>query len=403
VPAIPKAATITTRRYDIDWLRTAAVFMLIPYHSSRIFDVWESFYVKNAQTSLAMTGIRAFLDPWGMPLLFVIAGEASWLALRRRSGAQYVHERVLRLVIPLLFGLAVIVPPQAYIAWLGQGYTGSYWHFFRQYWVVRSEDLSGFTGGFTLGHLWFVLFLFVFSMVALPLFLYLKGSSGSHAVGWLAGLCQRPGTVFLYVIPLWLTEALPGPSVGGVTPLAFILLFVAGFVLLADARYQAALDRSWRWALGLGTITLAAVVAVRFSGIQFVEYSWQSTLFDLLRYFTTWAWIIGLLGFGHRHLNRTHPVLPYLSMVAYPLYILHQTVIVLLGFYIVRWSVGIFPKFLIIAVTATGITLGLCELCRRWNATRSLMGMKPPARPASDQVVADAEPRVTVDSVVEQE
>jgi peptidoglycan/LPS O-acetylase OafA/YrhL len=372
-----KPAATTARRYDLDWLRIAAVFMLIPYHSSRLFDVLEAYYVKNAKTSVAMTGIRTFLDPWGMPLLFVISGATSWLALRRRTGAQYTRERTLRLLIPLLFGLAVIVPPQAYIAWLGQGNKGSYWQFYRQYWVIHPEDLTGFTGMFTLGHLWFVLFLFVFSLVALPLFLYLKGSSGSHAIGSLAGLCQRPGAIFLFAIPLWVTEALPG--LGGVNPFAYILLFIAGFVLLADPRFQVAMDRSWRWALGLGTITLAAVMAVKLSGIQFVEYSWQSTLFDLLRYFTTWAWVIGLLGFGHRHLNRTNRFLPYLNAAAYPFYILHQTVIVFIGFYVVHWSIDIFSKFVIIVVAATGITLGLCELVQRWNMTRSILGMKPRA------------------------
>jgi glucan biosynthesis protein C len=369
----PEKATI--RRYDLDWLRIAAVFMLIPYHSSRLFDIWEAFYVKNAQTSIAMTGIRAFLDPWGMPLLFVIAGAASWLALRRRSAAQYIRERTLRLLIPLFFGLAVIVPPQAYIAWLGQGHVGSYWQFYRQYWVIHTEDLTGFTGMFTLAHLWFILFLLVFSLVALPLFLYLKGPSGSRAVGWLAGVCQRPGAIFLLTIPLWLTEALP--SLDGVNPFAYILLFIAGFVLFADSRFQVALDRSWRWALGLGTITLGGVVVIRFSGIQFVEYSWQSTLFDLLRYLTTWAWVIGLLGFGHRYLDRPNRILPYLSEIIYSVYVLHQSVIVLIGFYVVRWNIGIFPKFLVVAVAATGVTLSLCELVRRWNVTRFFFGMKP--------------------------
>ena len=97
MPARPGLATATSRRHDLDWLRIAAVFALIPYHSSRIFDTWEAFYVKNAETSVGLTGIRAFLDPWGMPLLFVIAGASTWLALRHRTGVQYLGERVVRL------------------------------------------------------------------------------------------------------------------------------------------------------------------------------------------------------------------------------------------------------------------------------------------------------------------
>ncbi len=288
----------SARRYDLDWLRTAAVFMLLPYHSSRIFDIWEPFYVKNAQTSAALTLIRAVLDPWGMPLLFVVAGAASCLALRRRNAAHYLRERTLRLLVPFLFGLVVLVPPQAYLAWLGQGNHGSYWHFFGQYWALHTGEFMGWTGGLTLGHLWFILFLFLFSLVALPLFLVLKRPAGRRAIGRLAKLTGLPGAILLLVVPFWLTEPLPGPMVGGYNPFAHLFLFIAGFVLIADPRFQIALDRSWRWALGLGTLTLAAVVAIRFSGIAFAESSWQSTGHDFLSHFTTWAWVVGLLGFG---------------------------------------------------------------------------------------------------------
>ncbi len=379
MPPTQRPATTKSRRYDIDWLRTAAVFMLIPYHTSRLFDVWEAFYVKNAQTSVALTMIRAFLDPWGMPLLFVIAGAAAWLALRRRSAAQYLRERVFRLLLPLLLGLVVIVPPQAYLAWLGQGHTGSYWRFYRQYFVIRPEDLAGFSGAFTLGHLWFILFLFGFSLMALPLFLFLKSPAGGRAVARLAGFCERPGAIFLFAVPLSLTEALPGPSVASATPYAHLMLFVAGFVLFGDTRFQKSMDQSWPLALGLGATALAVVAAVRFSGIRFPEGSWESSLFDLLHYFTTWTWLIGLLGFGHSYLNRGSRLLSYLSATAYPFYVLHQTVIVLIGFYVVRWSIGTLPKFLAVAITALGITLGLCEVLRRWNVTRVLLGMKSPA------------------------
>jgi peptidoglycan/LPS O-acetylase OafA/YrhL len=350
--------------------------MLIPYHTSRIFDVWEAFYVKNTEASVLLTGIRAFFDPWGMPLLFVLAGAATWLALRRRNGVQYLSERILRLIIPLLFGLTVMVPPQAYLAWLGQGNRGTYKAFLRQYWTMSTGELMGWTGGFTLGHLWFILFLFVFSLLALPAFLFLNGQVGRRAIRWLAGVSEKAGSIFLFVIPLWLTEPLPGPIVGNLNPFSYLLLFILGFILFADDRFQTRLDRCWPWALGLGTITLAAVAAFRFLGIRFAEFSWQSSLRDLLRFFTTWAWIVGALGFAHCHLNRPSRLLPYLNSAAYPFYILHQTVILAIGYSVIRWNISILAKFLIIAAAATGGALALVELARRWGVTRALLGIK---------------------------
>lgn len=372
----PQPRSTPARRYDLDWLRSAVVLMLIPYHTSRLFDTWEPFYVKNAQTSVALSGARAFLDPWGMPLLFVIAGSATWLALRRRTGIQYLRERLLRLTIPLLFGLVVIVPPQAYLAYLAHGNETSYPEFFVLYWALQTGELMGWDGGFTLGHLWFLVWLFAFSLVALPLFVFLRGRSGDRLIGWVARLSERPGVIFLFFLPFWLTDPLPGPIVGGLNPFSYIFLFIAGFVLFGDEKFQLVLDRSWRPALSLGVCTLAVLVAIRFSGIELPESSWQSSVRDGLLYFTIWALVIGLLGFGHCFLNRPGRVLSYLGAASYPYYVLHQTVIVFFGFYVVHWSIGILPKFLIIGIAALAVTLGLYELARRVSVTRFLMGIK---------------------------
>jgi len=244
------------------------------------------------------------------------------------------------------------------------------------YWTLQTGELMGWDGGFTLGHLWFLVWLFAFSLVALPVLLFLRGRSGNRFIGWLAKLSERPGVIFLFFLPFWLTDPLPGPIVGGLNPFSYIFLFIAGFVLIGDERFQFVLNRSWRRALGLGVSTLAALVAIRFSGIELPESSWQSSVRDFLLYFTIWAWVIGLLGFGHCYLNRPGRVLSYLGPASYPCYVLHQTVIVFIGFFVVQWGIGILPKFLIIGIAAVGVTLGLYEPARRLSVTRFLMGIK---------------------------
>jgi uncharacterized membrane protein YcfT len=100
-----------TARLDyIDWLHLLAVALLLPYHSARVFDVFDMFYVKNAGRSGALSAIIAFLDPWHMPFFFVLAGMSTCLTLRQRSGRQYLEERVRRLLVPLVFGILIIVP-----------------------------------------------------------------------------------------------------------------------------------------------------------------------------------------------------------------------------------------------------------------------------------------------------
>jgi peptidoglycan/LPS O-acetylase OafA/YrhL len=241
---------------------------------------------------------------------------------------------------------------------------------------MSTGEIMGWTGGFTVGHLWFILYLFAFSLLAVPIFLFLKGLSGRCAINWLAGVCEKPGFILLIVFPLWLTEPLPGPIVGLMNPFTYILLFIIGYVLFANDSFQAGIDHSWRWALGLGTITLAAVAGIRFSGIQFPENSWESSLRDFLMFFTTWAWVIGVIGFAHSYFNRPSNLMLYLNSAAYPFYILHQTVILVIGFVVIRWHTGVLTKFSIIAVLAIVSTLALYELARRWSVTRAFLGIK---------------------------
>jgi fucose 4-O-acetylase-like acetyltransferase len=148
----------TTRRSDLDRLRILAVLLLFPFHSARVFNPGSDFYVRNAQESpgLGWT-VVTFLDPWHMGLLFVLAGMASWFAFGHRSPRQYAGERTRRLLVPFLFGLLAIVPLQQYLAVqrvAGSDHSLGGW--LTDYWGMRGE-IGGYTGGFTFGHLWFVI------------------------------------------------------------------------------------------------------------------------------------------------------------------------------------------------------------------------------------------------------
>ena len=106
----------STRRYDIDWLRVLATLLLFYFHAAKIFYQWSPFYILNDPLSRPLSYISLFIEHWHMPLFFLLAGAASWFALRRRTAGQYLLERVKRLLVPYLFGLLVIVPPQLYFA-----------------------------------------------------------------------------------------------------------------------------------------------------------------------------------------------------------------------------------------------------------------------------------------------
>jgi hypothetical protein len=195
------------RLYFIDALRVLAVLLLIPFHAGRVFNYGELFYAKNAETSIAMSALLGAIDIWHMPLLFLLAGASSYFALAKRGGGAYAGERAKRLLVPLLFGTLVIVPPQMwYGAMTNLGYKGSLAEFWPAFFVFRF-DRPDYFGQFSPAHLWFILFLLVLSIVALPVMLPCKRSEGG---GWACALAKRLGSPLWWIVPpvaLLLAEA----------------------------------------------------------------------------------------------------------------------------------------------------------------------------------------------------
>jgi len=366
------------RRYDIDWLRVLAVLLLFPFHSARIFDTFSTWYVKNAELSEALTNFIFLIHPWHMPLLFLLAGMSTWFALSFRSGGQYAKERVTRLLIPLIFGLLVIVPPQSYFGLLGNtGFSGSYLNWYPNYFRLNTADIDGyFLGGFALGHLWFILFLFIFSLVALPLFLYLRRrDSGKRLTSWLASFFSLPGTILLPGLLLYgiarLIDFYPNP-------LYFITYFILGFLLVGDGRYEKAIDRHKVIALILGPILFLFFGYFLLAGFLQGLPSWSN---EIIRAYNEgiapWFIVIAILGYGRKFLSFNSRFLKYSGEASYPVYILHQTVIVIIGFYVVQWTAGILPKYVTILVASVFVSFVIYDLLiKRTNVTRFLFGMR---------------------------
>jgi len=375
--------TKPARRHDIDWLRTLVVLLLIPFHTARIFDTSKLFYVQNEVLSEKLTFWWIFIGhALGMQLLFLLAGSTTWFALRYRKTGQYVKERFLRLIVPLIFGVLIIVPPQSYYGMLANtDFSGSIIEFYPRFFEVP-EVAEGYTGGFTVAHLWFVLFLFLISMVALPLFLFLKGENGARFVEGLGTFFAKPGAIFLLAIPLIVWDRLIDFNWNDFSLFLFFVVyylsfFVYGYLLMTEARYWQTVDRYKKIALILGPVLFVIVRGVQATGImpptleKFILHLYYRGTFP-------WLTLIALLGYGKKYLNAPSKFLNYFGEAAYPLYVLHQTVIVAIGYYVVQWDGSILVKYVTITLAAFGVTTLLYEvLVRRNNFVRALFGMGP--------------------------
>jgi hypothetical protein len=230
-------------------------------------------------------------------------------------------------------------------------------------------------GGFTPGHLWFILFLFLISWMALPLLLRLRGEAGQRLIGKLATFFSRPGAIFLAALPLTLAYLLP--DIGGKRLFYYLVLFVYGYVLVADRRFGETLERHKTTALVLGVGTTIALIGLIESGVTIS--GWLEVILGLFHTsFVGWFFLIAFLGFGCKYLDFGNRMLRYASEAAYPFYILHQTVIVIIGFYVTQWNVGVLTQFVVIVATASVATFAAYELVvKRIHVMRFLFGMKP--------------------------
>jgi glucan biosynthesis protein C len=360
-----------TRRYDLDWLRVLAVLLLVPFHSALVFslDPGDIVYVKDQVESPILIQFAYFLDVWHMPLLFFISGAGTWFALKVRTSGQYLAERFIRLIVPTLFAITVVVPLMIYVQFWDTTQFDSFWQFYVQFFFINVDDLSGYSGTFTPSHMWFVLFLFVFSLIALPLFLYFNGPHGKRFIGRLASFSERPGMLYLLALLPALTALLP--DIGGKGPFMYIVYFIYGYILMGDVRFQQVIDRQKWIALAIGVITAIAVPLL-------LDANGSIVLIHILYYLGRWCWIVAFVGLGHTYLNSNSPLLRYASEASYPFYILHFLINTIVAYYVVRWNTPIAIKYLAITIITIPAILVVYEvLVKRTNITRFLFGMKP--------------------------
>lgn len=357
------------RRYGLDWLRIIVVFLLFPFHTARVFDWWEPNYIKdttNAFSSWFVAGVGF----WFMALLFVIAGFSTFHALQKRSTREYSKERVLRLLVPLLFGLVLIVPVQGFYASLQhEGFTGNYIQFLGQY-FTDFHDLSGYTGGFTPAHLWFILYLFIISMCMLPLLLRLRTPKKERAI--------KPWLLLLAFVPMTAAEVLP--DIGGKNIFFYAVLFLFGF-LMARKEEIMALVRRMRFGTLIAAVVLSPGYVILASSLGWPGgYDLISAGIALLRNLCVWLLILALMGLADTYLNKPSRTLSYLNGASYPVYVLHQSVMMVVAYYVVAADLSPAMKYIAIALGTLAACMALYEGFRHLAPTRFILGIKASPR-----------------------
>jgi peptidoglycan/LPS O-acetylase OafA/YrhL len=359
------------RRADLDWLRVVCIGILLVYHVGMFFVPWE-WHVKNPELLPVLEVPMELLHVMRMPLLMLIAGAGTAFALGKRSLGGFALDRVKRLLWPLMFGILVVVPPQIYVERVAAGqFDGSYLEF----WPSVLEGTGYPEGNTSWHHLWFVAYLFVYCMAALPLLAWLQGRAGRRFLAGFEAVMSTGWSLFLLVLPLVLIRIVlrDHPETHALFDDPKLLLSYGWFFLLGHlfARCPSlwgriAEQRRRHLAIFAGLLALLLT---------------QDELAFPFEYFTVWAmaWagMLAALGFARVHIHRRSPWLVRAQELCYPFYIWHQTVIVVLGFGLLRWDppLGPWPRLGLLLAASFLASWALTEVVARVRWLRPCFGL----------------------------
>jgi glucan biosynthesis protein C len=362
------------RRYDLDWLRVIAILAVYLHHIGMPFN-GDGFHIVNTESSKVLDDIMVFFEQFRLPLLFLISGTGTMFAFSKRTWIQFLKERSTRLIIPLIFGMLFIVPPQTYFEHIKD---------FNSYWDVYRSGAF-----FEVNHLWFIENLFILSAMLIPLILFLKSSKAHRLIHLLDTINSKKYGIFLWVIPLIIITIVlkkinPSDS-KDITNLSST--FYYGYFFVAGMLFTAS-NNSWNHLKSFRKFNFIVFVI---SFILFYVYyllpnqsispylsiSVRWNIWYLVCGLVSWTLVTTLLGYGQIWFNKKSTLLKKCNEAIYPFYILHQTIIIIVGYYILQLDISILSKIVLLVLGSFPLIIIIYSvLIYPFNIPRLLFGMK---------------------------
>jgi len=388
----------TERYYYIDWLRVIAMGAIFLFHCAMPFNAVQDWDVKDTQSNTGLMVIVAFVHQWSIPLFFFLAGASVWLALQHRTNREFLGERIKRLIIPLVFGVLLFSPFQAYLENIRKlQFHGSYFQYFFHFFQPPDQVFSNPEKWFNLRllyyygrHLWFLGFLFLFSWISLPLFRRLQSIRDTVGFHRLINRSQKKAGIWGFILPIVLIQVTLRAGFPEYLNWAdfgyWFVFFIYGYLIFLGEWLLQRMEQAWRLALISGLICFSGIMVLYAMGLAgeweiHPQYSPAYLSYQVLRSINTWCWVVFFLGVVKKHWNRKNELLEYSSPAVMPFYILHRFFIVVIGFFIIQWRTGTLVKFTAILMMALAVTLFSYEfIIRRTDWLRFLFGIKPSKR-----------------------
>jgi len=375
------------RRHDLDALRAIAFALLIAYHLCMLYVQDWDWHIKSSYLAGWLQWPMLFVNRWRMDLIFLVSGMAAAFLLKPGQVLRFVRLRNLRLMLPLVFGILVVVPIQPYVEGVTNGVVEpGFVNFLLEYFTGKrwpDDAFSGWQHGYTWNHLWYLAYLWVYTLALALIAKPLESAPALRIRSRLVGL-RGAALMVLPALPLLfytLTLQVRFPEDGdfihdGYRNAVYFTVFLYGYLIAKDEGFWAEALRLRKASL-IGALACVApyltLVAVLPDDLPY----WQQVAVWTLRNLYVWMMLLAILGWSHALLNKPFRWLPWAKEAVYPWYVLHQSLIVLIAYWLVPLKLGgAMEASLVLAGTIAGCW-GVFALVRRVRWLRPLFGLKP--------------------------
>ncbi len=385
MPVPGESAMINSRRFDLDWLRIIAFGILIYFHTAIFFIPGGIPMIQNRETSEVLQNFVSISHQFRLALLFFISGVGVAFAKKRRSNREFLKERSRKLLIPLVVGILLVVPPMIYAEKLFLAeFTGSFIEFYPHFFTDGVYP----AGNLTWHHFWFIVYLYLFCLLGMKAFSWLTANNNQKLTQ--LALRGRGYGIYEFIIPLTIVEISLRAIFPGFPDLIhdwanffhWFLIFLAGFVFANDEQL---LDNACelRFFSLFGAVATTCGLYLIFGGMNLEANIDDSYIiikylsYCVIKITMVWCSILACLGFAARYLRFSNSLLSYINEAVYPLFILHLTIITLLGYWVVEFEIGLWTKyFFITTATIVSIMAFYHFAIRPYNLMRLLFGVK---------------------------
>ncbi len=367
----------------LDWLRITAILGVLLFHSAMPFNAEEQWHIKNKDTSYLLLEFTFFISRFRMPILFFVSGAVAHIILSKRTTGQFIGLRFRRLFIPLVVGMLFIVPIQVYLERVTQGFEGNFLDFYSHMFGTGAYP----KGNISWHHLWFIAYLFVYHVALAPIMKWIQ--TKGH-LSWISFFGQG-ARIYLLTVPSIVCYTLLAFHFPGTNDLIhdgnnfwyWLFFLVVGFLCFHDSGLFDSLERNRTRSFQIAVTSILIINYVRWNGYEPWDV-WEDYLNHPMSYaflslypITAWAWVFAAVGYAKRYLDFKTSWMDYANKAVYPFYILHQSVIVVIAFYVVQTTDTLGLKYLFTVILSFVITIGLYHaFIRPFSVMQFLFGAK---------------------------